>query len=306
METYQTKSPILFLIFNRPESSDRVFQRIRTAQPTQLFIGCDGPRQQKQGEKKIVESLRESLLSQVDWDCEVKTLFRDDNLGCGVAVHSAITWFFNNVDQGIILEDDCLPEPGFFKFCDEMLDRYRDDTSIFEISGTNFQSGVTRGDGDYYFSRYGGIWGWATWARAWKHYSFDMSGLDEFINKNTISTIFSNRNQQRYWNAMLPGSREVDTWDYQWLYTIWQNKGICIVPNANLVTNIGFGVAGTHTFGAPHWYSKLIGTRKTLDSLASPSSNNIDERADQYQFDHSIAPGRKTRLKSYLKSILRF
>lgn len=179
---YKIKSPVLFLVFNRPESTKRVFEQIRKGKPDQLFIAADGPRKDKVYEQELCRQTREILL--IDWDCDLKTLYREENLGCGKAVFSAIDWFFSHVSQGIILEDDCLPQADFFRFCDETLDKYVDNDQILEISGTNLQGGTVIGDGSYYFSRYGGIWGWATWSRAWNKYDFNMTGLDEFVSEN--------------------------------------------------------------------------------------------------------------------------
>ncbi|MCE7065381.1 nucleotide-diphospho-sugar transferase [Dyadobacter sp. CY326] len=296
-------APILFLIFNRADTTKLVFEQIRKQKPGKLFIASDGPREGKSAEIAAVQEIREFVLANIDWGCEVKTLFRDNNLGCGRAIHSAINWFFEQVSHGIILEDDCLPDPQFFSFCTELLEYYADYQDIFEITGTNLQGKNIRGDGSYYFSSYGGIWGWATWARAWKKYDFDMSGLSEFIDQNKMGEIFPEADQQKFWNFTLPSAKKLDTWDYQWLYTIWKNNGLCIVPNANLITNIGFNSQGTHTQKTPDWYLDLTANSVPLPALKHPSDVKISRQADKFQFDNSIRINKSTRLKRLVKRI---
>jgi len=195
-------TPVLFLIFNRPNTTQKVFNAIRQAKPKQLFVAADGPRKGKEGEKEKYEQARE-IIEQVDWNCEVRTLFREKNLGCKIAASSAIDWFFENVDEGIILEDDCLPSQSFFRFCQELLEYYRDDTRIMMISGNNFQFGKVRGEGSYYFSKYAHVWGWATWRRAWKHYDVNMKNFEDFLKSNQIINIFKIKQQQKYWMKIL-------------------------------------------------------------------------------------------------------
>ncbi|MFA6430420.1 MAG: nucleotide-diphospho-sugar transferase [Candidatus Paceibacterota bacterium] len=242
------KTPILFIIFNRPGTTKVVFEAIRQAKPSKLFIAADGPRKNKPGEKELCEKTRK-ITEKIDWECEVKTLFREENLGCGKAVSGAISWFFENVEEGIILEDDCLPHPSFFRFCEELLERYRFDDKVFMISGNNFLPKSLRPKGSYYFSQLPHIWGWATWKRAWQKYDFDIKDLPDFIKNKEIEKKWVDKSIQNYW---LENFKEVfyhnlDTWDYQLVYNMWKNKSISIAPNVNLVSNIGFGTSGTHT-----------------------------------------------------------
>lgn len=243
------QTPVLFLVFNRLDTTQRVFEQIKKAKPPRLYIGADGARDTKEGELAKVEEIRQYILNNIDWECEVKTLFRDKNLGCKKAVSSAITWFFEHEPQGIILEDDCLPVQSFFWFCEEMLNHYKDDKRVWHISGDNFQNGVKRGDGSYYFSRYPHIWGWATWADRWQEYDVDLKSLEEFGNQNMIVDIFDNPSEQRFWLQTFKEVKEgkIDTWDYQWSYCSFVNNGLCILPNVNMISNIGFGENATHT-----------------------------------------------------------
>ena len=169
-KTSSFKTAVLFLVFNRPDTTLKIFNAIRDLKPSRLYLASDGPRKNIDGEKEKVDIVRK-IVTAVDWDCDVKTLFREKNLGCGVGVSEAITWFFQNEKEGIILEDDDLPHPDFFIFCESMLDRYRNNHEILTISGNNFQNGNIRGEASYYFSKYFHSWGWASWRRSWEIYS---------------------------------------------------------------------------------------------------------------------------------------
>jgi hypothetical protein len=190
----------------------------------------------------------------IDWECEVKTLFRNENLGCRKAVSQAITWFFQNVDEGIILEDDCLPEKSFFSFCETMLIKFRGDQRIMHISGSNFQISAI-GEGSYYLSRLPHIWGWATWKRAWEKYDVNIADYD----KSKRIEIFQDLEINEYWNCIFDKIKngEIDTWDYQWTYSIFVNNSFSILPQNNLVKNIGFDSRGTHTLSGNSIFANL-------------------------------------------------
>jgi len=240
---------VLFLTFNRLDTTQKVFEQIKIAQPPRLYLASDGPRQSKSGESEQVQEVRKWILDNIDWDCEVKTLFRDENLGCGKAVSSAITWFFEQEEDGIILEDDCLPNQSFFKFCQEMLDKYKDDNRIMHMCGCNLQFGQKRGDGSYYFSKIAGCWGWASWRKTWQLYDYEMKTLDKFIQSNYIQNIYENKVVQDFWieNFELTKNGIIKTWDYQMVYAMFLNNGLSIIPNTNLIKNIGFIENSTHT-----------------------------------------------------------
>lgn len=240
--------PVLFLIFNRPDTTQQVFNEIRKTRPNKLFIAADGPRKNNSNDALLCQQTRD-IVNLIDWDCEVHTLFREENLGCKFAVSSAIDWFFSHVEEGIILEDDCLPDQSFFPFCQELLERYRDDERIMMISGDNFQFGRKRDDYSYYFSRYAHIWGWATWRRGWKHYDRDMKLWPEVKRGNWLFDILLDRKIVNYWEKIFDQSfnGEINTWDYQWVFSCWIQNGLSIIPDVNLVTNIGFGDRSTHT-----------------------------------------------------------
>ena len=244
---------VLFLVFNRPETTSKVFEAIREAKPPRLYVAADGPREGRVGEHERVAEVRE-IATSVDWNCEVRTLFRDSNLGCKFAVSSAITWFFEHEEQGIILEDDCLPNLSFFWFCEELLEKYKFDSRIFHIDGSNFNLIDDTYVYDYDFSNYALIWGWATWRRAWINYDIKLKHLEYLKSKEYIKYLFNSREIEQYWIRKLEKTKyhNFDTWDYQWFYTIWSQNGLSIRPRLNLISNIGFGSDATHTKTSNH------------------------------------------------------
>lgn len=286
------ETPILFLIFNRPDTTQEVFEAIRKAKPSRLYVAADGPRHDKAGEESRCAETRK-IIEGVDWDCEVKTLFREQNLGCKNAVSSAITWFFEQEEEGIVLEDDCLPDHSFFAFCTALLEHYRHDASVMHIGGTNVQKGKHRGDGSYYFTNYNQVWGWASWRRAWEKYRLDWSAYDEDKMENVLEEIFKTNKERAYWmNAFRQVKyNRIDTWDYQWTFSIWSNKGKSIVPNVNLISNIGFGHGATHTSGAD---ILGLGRMKTgvHHAIKHPNSFQVNHRADVFALNHYAKPSK--------------
>ncbi len=278
------KPPVLFIIFNRPETTKKVFARIREARPEYFFIAADGPRADKTEEKEKCEAARQ-IATQVDWPCEVKTLFRDKNLGCGAAVSSAIDWFFDNIEQGIILEDDCLPCPSFFGFCTEMLERYADEANVMMISGSNPAIELDQMTDDYFFSRNYNVWGWATWARAWKLYDREMKFWPAEKKTDFLKKAYPHRLVRDYFKEGFDQvyNKEVDTWDFQWAYSCLKNGGLSIMPKLNQVSNIG--QAGTHTgqevSGALFRKTALI----DLDHLQHPAAVQEDAALDLILFE---------------------
>ena len=247
---HSLSTPVLFLVFNRPDTTQIVFDEIRKAQPAQLFVAADGPRKDHPADKELCKKTRE-IIQQVDWDCKVFTRFQDENLGCKIGVSSAIDWFFSNVEEGIILEDDCVPDQSFFPFCQELLEKYREDERVMMISGDNLQFGLNRAQDSYYFSRYFLIWGWATWKRSWKHYDVDIKTWPEIRENGYLTNILSEKRVVKYWESIFNSvnNGSINTWDYQWVFSCWIQGGLSITPNNNLVSNIGFDERGTHTKG---------------------------------------------------------
>lgn len=280
-----SQTPILLVIFNRPDVTQKVLDRIREVKPAKLYIAADGPRPGREGEEELCKQTRQ-VAEQVDWTCEVKKLYRDRNLGCGKAVSGAVSWFFEQEEQGIILEDDIMPDLSFFEYCARLLRDYRSDASVMHINGCNFQEGRERGDGSYYFSAFPHVWGWAGWRRSWKHYDFNLSDLNYFYNLKKINRYFPEKNIQNKWLEIFfrMNRKQIDTWDYQWNYAIWNAGGKVITPNVNLISNIGFGAGATHTTETESKFANM--KTGSLHDLVRPTGTAIDHRADLQTFSY--------------------
>jgi len=238
------QTAVLFVLFNRPHTTAKVFEAIRKAKPPRLYVACDGPRADRKADAQKVKRVRE-IITSIDWPCEVKTLFHERNLGCKYAVSGAITWFFKHEEQGIILEDDCLPSQSFFWFCEELLLRYKTNRKVWHISGATVNKNINSHE-SYHFSAYPGIWGWASWANRWDPCDVELESISLDAFKNAIKQYTLCKH---YWYSLFQRVKrtEIDTWDYQWIFKMWVNGGLCITPNRNLVSNIGFGNDATHT-----------------------------------------------------------
>lgn len=279
MLTYNPDTPVLFLIFNRQDTALRVFEKIRKAEPARLYIAADGPRNEE--EKIICDQVRSNILDRIDWNCEIKTLFRDKNLGCRKAVTEAISWFFENESEGIILEDDCLPADSFFGFCSQLLEKYRHDERIGHISGSNDQGNQPRGDGSYYFSALTGIWGWAGWRRVWKDYDIELKSYPLFEKSNYLDRLGSHGPFKHYWKHKFKTHYEnqsLNSWDFQYAYLNLINNRLSINPNVNLTSNIGCASteAAHADAGNPAANRELF----ELDEIKHPSFIIADHQAD--------------------------
>ena len=222
-------TPIAFCIFNRPELTRRVFQSIAQAKPKTLYVIADGARPDHADEQELV-NLSRAVIEQVDWDCDVKTNFFSANLGCKQRMASGLSWAFQQSEELIILEDDCLPHPSFFGFCDQLLDRYRNDERIMMISGVNFQP-APNSPHSYYFSRWPHIWGWASWRRAWNHFDVDVASWPEIKESQQLMSAFGSDQEYQHWAAILDRQHagDIDTWDFPWAYACWINRGLSIL-----------------------------------------------------------------------------
>jgi hypothetical protein len=276
------KTPVLFLVFNRPDETEKVFEVIRSIAPKRLYIAADGPRYDRKGEPELCKRVRE-IVTDIDWECEVKTLFREKNLGCKYAVSEAINWFFLQEERGVILEDDCIPDLTFFPYCEQLLEKYKDDEQIISISGTNLGYEF-RSQYSYGFSRFMNMWGWATWRRSaklidydmkvWKKMAFKSFFLQRKLQKNFFAFDY---NWVKFWlyhfNETAFG--KIDTWDYQWIFTqLYYNK-VSIFPAKNLIKNIGFSNLATHTFHLDHPVSELS-LKEIIFPLTNPLSKKIN------------------------------
>lgn len=297
------KSPVLFLVFNRPDNTRQVFDAIRLARPSKLYIAADGPRVSRLAEAQLCSEVRNIAVS-VDWPCEVKTLFRETNLGCKVGVSSGITWFFSHEDEGIILEDDVLPVPTFFRFCDEMLERYRKDTRVSMISGCNLISSHFTPKESYFFSRYNHIWGWATWRRAWQHYDVTMAQWPAWRDAYGLEKLSGDEPLfKRHWRSVFDAAYEckIDTWDYQWTFAIWRMGGLTVLPAVNQTLNLGFGADATHTTHDVPAYVSASRPGVLEWPLRDPSAVKRDARADRLINSKVFGITMTNLIKGYLR-----
>lgn len=299
-----TITPIAFIIFNRPDTTARVFEVIRQVKPPQLFVIADGPRADNPSDLEKCAATR-AIVDKIDWECEVIKNYSDVNLGCKNRVSSGLNWVFSIVEQAIILEDDCLPDPTFFNFCEELLEKYRNDTRIMAISGNNFQFGRRRTDESYYFSRYNHCWGWATWRRAWQHYDIEMKQWPMIRENDLLKNVLEARGALRYWQEHFNNVYDelINSWAFRWTFACWIQNGLTILPNVNLVSNIGFLPDATHT---KQIKSKLanLPIKTMLFPLKHPTFIIRDTRADDFTqrkvFETSFLAFVKTRVKKVL------
>lgn len=274
---------VVFMIYRRPELTAKVFSRIVDVRPRKLFVIADGPRGGVEEDQEKVERTRK-IVEKIDWPCEVLKNYSDVNLGCRKRVSSGLDWVFNQVEDAIILEDDCLPDPSFFPFCQELLEKYRNDDRIMHISGDNFQNGIKRSEFSYYFSKYAHVWGWATWRRAWRRYDIDMKQWHVFEESDAFRQLCPGDKERRYWIEIFAGTYQglIDTWDYAWMLSVWVNSGLAILPEVNLVNNIGHELDGTHTKDTRNPFANLVTGQ--IVSIKHPPFvvRNLD--ADEFTF----------------------
>ena len=248
-----SRTPVVLLVFNRPEATARVFEVVKQVRPKKLLVVADGPRPGRKGEAGLCRRTRE-IATAVDWPCEVEVHFSEENLGCKGNVSAGLDWVFSRVEEAIVLEDDCLPDPAFFRFCEELLDRYRDETKISQICGSNYQEGVSRTIDSYYFSRHAHIWGWATWRRAWRQNDLHMTAWPELRAKGWLRSYLEDSKAAFYWTKLFDdsyrgGDGSLNSWAIPWTFSCWAAGNLSVIPNVNLVSNIGHSAEGTHTTG---------------------------------------------------------
>ena len=263
-------------------------EQIRQVEPPQLFVGADGPRAGRPDDPQKCERARE-VATDVNWECEVQTLFREENLGCKQAVSSAITWFFEHVEAGVILEDDCVPHPSFFHYCEDLLGRYRHDERIMAISGDNFQPPNREHNASYYYSAYPHVWGWATWRRAWANYDPGITAWSDLKDTSWLEGWLGSEAAARYWSGIFDkvARDEIDSWAYPWTFSCWMQHGLTILPSVNLVSNVGFGEHATHTtHGNP-----AMETSSLYFPLDHPTSIVRNYEADHYTSRYHFGVG---------------
>lgn len=290
--------PVLLIPFRRPAKIKRLIEALALVKPKYIYILGDGPRPNNPEETKLVAEVRR-IATDIPWKCTIYTHFKETNVGLTPNVVEGIDWFFSQVPMGIILEDDCIPDPSFFSFCAELLEHYKDDTRIMHISGNNFQDGIKRGDGSYYFSHYSNSWGWATWRRAWIQYHEAVAHFDTYDREGRIHELSFTSQAKKFWLKVL---RNTAIWDSRWLYTTWYCRGLCIIPNQNLVSNIGFGADATHTINETN--QSNVPTIP-LTSITHPSKIAVCPEADDYIFQTTMYVGFWQRLQAKARAIIR-
>ncbi len=304
-------APVLLLVFNRPQPTRRVFAAIRQARPARLYVAADGPRADRPGDAAACAEARAVVLNGVDWPCEVKTLFRPENRGCGRGPAEAITWFFEHEPEGIILEDDCLPSASFFRFCQEVLARYRHDSRVMHIGGGNFayeaRQPAPAGADSYHFSGRVHSWGWATWRRAWQQFDFNLTQLPALRRSGALARAYSSFLERAYWLRKFEQVRaEVESahiWDYQWHFAVAAHAGLTVVPAVNLMTNIGFGTDATHTHDPRAQLAHPAAGEMTFP-LRHPAHLTRDRRRDRQYFREHLARHALATARRLLRRLL--
>lgn len=277
--------PVLLVIFNRPDLTQKVFDVIKKVRPAKLFVKADGPRSDRPSERALCEEARR-IATGVDWNCEVKTSFSETNAGCRLTVSSGIDWFFENVDAGIILEDDCIPAESFFWFCRELLERYRDDTRIMQICGSNYLFGKKQHRESYYFSKLNEISGWATWRRAWKYFDLAMPDFKRFDEEGLISNYIQHPRIAAWLMSYMreaaasPGK----TWSPAWVYAMCRNNALTIVPSVNMVFHL-YGRPDAMSSSSDCWSIYNTVEVHEMSELVHPRLVVHDREADRIRFD---------------------
>lgn len=279
-------TPVLFIVFNRIHTTKEVFGAIKTVKPLKFFIAADGPRINRTGEIEKCDEIRKWILDNIDWECEVNTLFQEKNLGCGLGPAAAISWFFSHVEEGIILEDDCVPDVTFFKYCSELLEKYRNDKRISIISGTNIdkQHIYTPSNANYFFSVFPLTWGWATWKRNWDNFDFEIKKWEEINQNKFLRYIFKEKKFYKIWEErydQINKNPPSDIWDYQFFFSSFLNRQLSIIPNVNLISNIGHDCEATHTT-APDDIMGNIERQSLIFPLVHPSQTQRNISYDIY------------------------
>ena len=305
MPDFQLTTPVAFIIFNRPDTTERVFAEIAKAKPPKLLVVGDGARVNREGEAAKVAATR-AIIDRVDWTCEVLTNYSETNLGCKLRVSSGLDWVFEQVEEAIILEDDCLPHPTFFRFCQELLEKYRDDQRVGMISGDNFQFGHRLNDDSYYFSNFNHIWGWASWRSRWQHdYDVTMKDWPKIYDEDRMGDWFCTKAEKDYFAETFEKVHQgkIDTWDYQWNFASRLNGRIAVMPNINMISNIGFGDDATHTKGESILANMVISAIQF--PLKHPYAIFTSQFLDGRYFKTCLSKSIISRAKLVIKRIVR-
>lgn len=286
-------TPILLITFNRPNHTRQVWEAIKQQRPSSLYIFQDGSRAGNDIDIEKGKAVRAIFEEPLDWDCEIKTYYSDKNLGCGLGPSSAITWFFEQVEEGIIMEDDCLPHIDFFKYCAELLERFRYEEKVSFIGGANYQDGQQRGSGSYYFSAgHHATWGWASWRRTWNRFDYYLEGFTDKLFQQTVRNYYTNLRIREYWfdiyKTIKKNRLNESAWDYQFYFVCWKYKLLAVVPNRNLIANIGFDADATHTRSEDNKFAKSI--TESILPLEHCDIVKQNKKADNYLHKIYVQP----------------
>jgi hypothetical protein len=314
MSAFTLQTPVVLVLFKRPDTTARVFQAIRQARPSQLFLIADGARADRPGEAEQCAATR-AVVERVDWDCQVLRNYSDVNLGCGKRLPTGLDWVFSQVEEAIVLEDDCLPHPTFFRYCQELLEYYRHDRRVMTIAGDNSPHGfpVRRPNDSYYFSKYTRTWGWATWRRAWQLRDGEMRQWGMVQQGQWLMDMLQDKAAVRTWERILQETENgMDVWDYQWSLTSWLNSGLTIIPQVNLISNLGFGAEASNTFNGDDLRANLPVEALSFP-LAHPPFVLADRQADAFTHDQvhdfyslrARVRGKWQKIQRRLKGVLR-
>ena len=293
-ELRQCDVPVLLVFYRRPDTTKRVFEAIRAARPTKLFLATSAPNPDRPVDKELCNATRE-VVANIDWPCEVYRDYREERIDADHGVPTAVSWMFEHVDRGIILEDDCVPNISFFNFCEELLEKYKGDRRVMSISGSNFQDGNFRGNASYYFSNYAMTWGWATWKRAWDLYDPNLKKFPDFVQHNSIAKIVQNKKEQAYWVTFFNKlyTKKFAFWDTTWIFAVMSNGGLSISSNYNLIQNIGFGSSATHTKEDTGLSLQL----QDVHHIIHPDHVEADQAADTYFYKKLHSPSFMTKVR---------
>ena len=296
------RTPVVLIVFNRPELAAKSFECVRAIKPIELFVISDGPRENNTSDIHLCEEV-EKVVREVDWDCKTHYIFSETNLGLKERVRTGLNYVFDRVDKAIILEDDCIPHEDFFGFCNDLLEKYNDDSRVSVITGNNFQKGNWRGDASYYFSRYNHCWGWATWKRAWELYDRDISFWPTWKISEEWKKQFTTSRERKYWEHIFEEvyQGKKNSWAYPWTACVWKNNGLTATPNVNLVTNVGFDEQSTHTTSKHIWYANMPVSH--LGNVVHPNFVNVCKVADEFTFGSVFSVSSVKRVKNKLINI---
>lgn len=296
-----TQVPVAIFIYKRQDNLNRLISVLRIVKPTKLYLVGDGPKDS--GEEKVVTETRALLESLIDWPCQIFKNYSNINLGLKERFKTGIDWVFSKEDKAIFIEDDCIPDPSFFKFCDQLLEKYQDDERIFSISGNNFLFGTDKSKDSYYFSKYPHIWGWATWKRSWDKYDSEIEDWQNRRDTSWIREVTGGFIISKFWKYIFNrlSTGKINTWDYQLTYASFKSRGLNIIPSVNLVTNEGYGADSTNIKSA----NKTIGvpTVPMQFPLAHPTEQKINDTNDR-QIENLVYLHPLGKVSLVIKSIL--